>query len=166
MSASVSPQSTDVLQSFRREAAALRLRLFGLTLSGLMLVAGSIIAAFGAFGLGWLLRAATGLGGPAVHIPLIVFVLGLCTIIGAGVTLLRLSAANERAGAADRLLEGRSRLRSVRLRRANAVTRVNLVFEDGHRADFDVDDAGAEALRAVIDARSADAPYRSDATAR
>lgn len=74
----------------------------------------------------------------------IVFVLGLGAILGAGVSVMRLAGANEQAGAAARLREGRVALRSASVGQTDAHTMLHLVFADGHRADLALtrDDAG------------------------
>jgi hypothetical protein len=144
---------TGTLEKMLEEALFLRLRLLGLTLSGVLLVAASIIVAFGAFGTAALGAPALRLPGLAIPLPIVVFVLGLAMVIGAGVTLLRVSVANERAGAASRLLGERARVRSVRVRPHGALTHLHLVFEDGHRADLELTSAEADALLPLIEAR-------------
>ncbi len=152
--AATQPQ-TGTLEQMLEEAALLRVRLLGLTLSGGLLVAGSIIVSFGAFGTAALGPPELRLAGTAIPLPILGFVLGLAMVIGAGVTLLRLSVANERAGAAARLMDERARLRSSRIRISGQVTRVHLVFEDGHRAELELTASEADALRPLLDARQA-----------
>jgi hypothetical protein len=143
MSSQASSAARAVLEPVVVEAARLRLRLLGLALTGALLVGGSIVTAF-------LIAPEAQVEPsevqPPSRVPLVAFVLGFGAVIGAGVTLLRLSGANERAGAAARLLEGHVPVRSTRSRRSGNVALVALVFEDGHRGELEL---GLDALEPV-----------------
>jgi hypothetical protein len=133
-----------LLARYEREAFGLRLRAVLLALLAFHLMGGSV--AIGALaGPELALRAVNGLQ--------IVFVLGLGAMIGVGVSLMRLAGANEHAGAAARLREGRVALRSATVGEAGARTMLRLVFADGHRADLFVTKDEAGALLPLVEAR-------------
>jgi hypothetical protein len=133
-----------LLARYEREASALRFRAVALVIVAASLMGGSVVVAVLA-GASLALHAVTGLQ--------IAFVLGLGAIIGACVTVMRLAGANEHAGAAARLREGKVALRSAAVGGTDARTMLRLVFADGHRADLFVTKEEAGVLLPLIEAR-------------
>lgn len=143
-------EAREILTRMRSEATLLRLRLLALAASGAIALGGSLVTAFGALGtaaIGARLLRPIAFGVTPAHV---VFVLGLGMVIGAAITVAQLASANEVAGAAARLLDGSSRLRSSRVREMGSLCAIDLVFEDAHRAELLVSEADASALAAVL----------------
>lgn len=141
-----------LLARYEREALGLRLSAVLRAVAALLLMGGSVALASlpGAADVKVsVIRAELSVGSAL----LIVFVLGLGAMIGAGVAVMRLAGANEHAGAAARLREGRVALRSASTGAAGPRTMLRLVFADGHRADLFVTHEEAGALMPLIEAR-------------